>query len=159
MDTLRRIALALVVIGAVNWGLIGLFQFDLVATLFGGQTTALSRIIYALVGLSGLITLSYLFDPVREENMAPGELQFGTEFGDELTDVDQDIDSEFNSSDSQSSTENTVDDSEPSEAPTLEDAQTLTDGGSDTEEDTDPSFIPEGTREEIDESEYDYFNR
>ncbi|MFA6780318.1 MAG: DUF378 domain-containing protein, partial [Paludibacteraceae bacterium] len=48
MDTL---ALVLVIIGALNWGLIGLFSFDLVAALFGGQTALLSRIVYSLVGL------------------------------------------------------------------------------------------------------------
>ena len=46
---LDKIALALVIIGAANWGSIGLFQFDLVATLFGGQGALLSRIIYTLV--------------------------------------------------------------------------------------------------------------
>lgn len=44
----------LVIIGAINWGLIGFFQFDLVAAIFGGQAAILSRIIYALVGLAGL---------------------------------------------------------------------------------------------------------
>ncbi|WP_419761834.1 DUF378 domain-containing protein [Caldalkalibacillus salinus] len=56
-----RLALLLVVIGAINWGLIGLFQFDLVATLFGGQDSWLSRIIYSLVGLAGLYSISLLF--------------------------------------------------------------------------------------------------
>lgn len=58
MDTL---ALILVIIGALNWGLISLFQFDLVATLFGGSTTLLSRIVYGLVGLAGLYSISLLF--------------------------------------------------------------------------------------------------
>ena len=53
MKTLQRIALALVIIGAINWGLIGFFSFDLVASLFGGQDAFLSRVIYSLVGLSG----------------------------------------------------------------------------------------------------------
>lgn len=57
MDTL---ALLLVIIGALNWGLIGLFNFDLVATLFGGQTSFLSRIIYSLVGLAGLYSITFL---------------------------------------------------------------------------------------------------
>lgn len=57
MDTL---ALILVIVGALNWGLIGLFGFDLVATLFGGQEALLSRIVYALVGLSGLYAISFL---------------------------------------------------------------------------------------------------
>lgn len=51
-------ALTLVIIGAINWGLIGFFKFDLVATLFGGMDSLVSRIIYALVGLSGLYCVS-----------------------------------------------------------------------------------------------------
>ena len=43
------------IVGAVNWGLVGLFQFDLVAALLGGQTATLSRIVYTLVGLSGVV--------------------------------------------------------------------------------------------------------
>jgi len=58
VDTL---ALILVIIGALNWGLIGLFEFDLVAAIFGGQTSALSRIIYGLVGLAGLYSIKFLF--------------------------------------------------------------------------------------------------
>ena len=58
MDT---IALLLTIIGALNWGSIGIFQFDLVAWLFGGQTAAFSRVIYALVGLAGLWCISLLF--------------------------------------------------------------------------------------------------
>ncbi len=54
MKTLNILTLALVIIGALNWGLVGLFQFDLVAALFGGQDAALSRIVYSLVGLAGL---------------------------------------------------------------------------------------------------------
>ena len=56
-----RIALILVVIGALNWGIIGLFGMDLVAFICGGQMAALSRIIYALVGLGGLWSISLLF--------------------------------------------------------------------------------------------------
>ncbi|MDG0958778.1 DUF378 domain-containing protein, partial [Bacillus paranthracis] len=52
MSTLQRIALVFTVIGAVNWGLIGFFQFDLVAAIFGGQNSALARIIYGIVGIS-----------------------------------------------------------------------------------------------------------
>lgn len=58
MDTL---ALLLSIIGAVNWGLVGIFQFDLVAWLFGGQTAVVSRVIYTLVGLAGLWCVSLLF--------------------------------------------------------------------------------------------------
>ncbi|KGP72054.1 DUF378 domain-containing protein [Pontibacillus yanchengensis] len=68
MSTIQRIALLLVIIGAVNWGLIGLFQFDLVAALFGGgeQSGAFARVIYTLVGISGLINLGLLFKPSEE---------------------------------------------------------------------------------------------
>lgn len=48
------VAMILVIIGAINWGLIGFFQFDLVAAIFGGQSAVISRVIYALVGLAGL---------------------------------------------------------------------------------------------------------
>ena len=58
------IALALVIIGAVNWGLIGFFSFDLVKVLFGDMSL-LSRIVYALVGVAGLYSLSY-FGRIRE---------------------------------------------------------------------------------------------
>ena len=60
-----KIALALLVIGGLNWGLVGIFQFDLVAWLFGGQDAVLSRIIYALVGLAGLWCISVLFRRIR----------------------------------------------------------------------------------------------
>ena len=56
-----RIALILTVIGALNWGSIGLFQFDLVAWLGGGQTGLLSRIIYTVVALAGAWCISLLF--------------------------------------------------------------------------------------------------
>ena len=58
---LDRAALVLVIIGALNWGAVGLFGFDLVAFLCGGQTAALSRIVYALVGIAGLWCVSLLF--------------------------------------------------------------------------------------------------
>ena len=54
MRVINLATLVLVIVGALNWGLMGLFQIDLVATLFGGPRTALSRIVYVLVGLSGL---------------------------------------------------------------------------------------------------------
>ena len=63
MSGIQRAALVLTIIGALNWGLIGFFQFDLVASLFGGQDAFLSRIIYGLVGLAGLINLGLLFKP------------------------------------------------------------------------------------------------
>lgn len=54
MKTTHIVALVLVIIGAINWGLVGLFQFDLVAALFGGQDSPLSRIVYTIVGVAGL---------------------------------------------------------------------------------------------------------
>ena len=56
-----RIALILAVIGGINWGLVGLFRFDLVAYIFGGQGALISRIIYSLVGAAGLWCISMLF--------------------------------------------------------------------------------------------------
>ena len=56
MNTLYKIALAIAIIGCVNWGLVGLFNFNLVEFLFG-DATVLTRIVYALVAISGLITI------------------------------------------------------------------------------------------------------
>lgn len=56
-----RIALVLVIIGALNWGMVGLFGIDLVAFVFGGQIGVLARIIYSLVGIAGLWCVSLLF--------------------------------------------------------------------------------------------------
>ena len=61
----RRIALVLAVIGCLNWGLVGLFSFDLVAFIFGGQTAVVSRIVYALVGLAGIICIPAIFESRR----------------------------------------------------------------------------------------------
>ncbi|MBD9225522.1 MAG: DUF378 domain-containing protein [Clostridiales bacterium] len=67
MKILDRVALVLGIIGALNWGVVGLFRFDCVAFLFGGQTGAISRVIYALVGLAGLWCITMLFreDPAE----------------------------------------------------------------------------------------------
>ena len=54
-------ALVLAIIGAINWGIIGIFQFDVVAWIFGGQTGGFIRVIYTLVGLAGLWCISLLF--------------------------------------------------------------------------------------------------
>lgn len=61
MKIIDKIALILVIVGAVNWGLIGLFNFNLVKLLFGDMTL-MSRIVYSLVGISGLWTIKLLFD-------------------------------------------------------------------------------------------------
>ncbi|MPN32308.1 hypothetical protein SDC9_179786 [bioreactor metagenome] len=58
-----KFALILVIIGALNWGSIGIFGFDIVGTLFGGQTSTVSRIVFTLVGLAGIWCISLLFDP------------------------------------------------------------------------------------------------
>ncbi|MFC4404812.1 DUF378 domain-containing protein [Gracilibacillus xinjiangensis] len=65
---MKKLALVLVIIGALNWGLIGLFQFDLVATIFGGgsQEGVFARIIYTVVGIAGLISIAFLFDSNRD---------------------------------------------------------------------------------------------
>ncbi|MFL2104633.1 DUF378 domain-containing protein [Desemzia sp. FAM 23991] len=59
MKTLDSIALALLIVGGLNWLLVGLFEFDLVATLFGGQDTLLSKIVYIIVGLCALYCLKF----------------------------------------------------------------------------------------------------
>lgn len=58
---LDRISLILVIIGAINWGSIGLFQFDIVAWIFGGQGAIISRIIYTVIALAGIWCLSLFF--------------------------------------------------------------------------------------------------
>ena len=65
---LDKIALILAIIGGLNWGSIGLFRFDIVAALFGGQTSMVSRIIYALVGLAALWCISLLFRDIRSKD-------------------------------------------------------------------------------------------
>ena len=64
-----KLALILVIVGALNWGGVGLFGFDTVAFLFGGQLALLSRIIYGLVGLAGLWCITLLFR--TEDGRAP----------------------------------------------------------------------------------------
>lgn len=61
MMVLNKIALILVIIGALNWGLVGLFSFDLVAWISGGAGTVIARIIYVLVALAGVWCISLLF--------------------------------------------------------------------------------------------------
>ena len=60
-STLDKISLTFVIIGAINWLFVGLFQYDLVASILGGSSSALSRIIYSVVGLAGLFAISLLF--------------------------------------------------------------------------------------------------
>lgn len=91
MRTIHRIALVLVIIGAINWGLIGFFDYDLISSILG---EGFSRVIYALVGLSGLICLPLLFEPARDAEVDRGargyrNVNYGTEFGEEadFTDI------------------------------------------------------------------------
>ncbi len=66
-----NLALVLVIIGALNWGSIGLFGVDIIGTLFGGQLSMVSRIIYAIVGLAGLWSITLLFKeklPVKDRH-------------------------------------------------------------------------------------------
>lgn len=67
---LDKIALALTIVGAANWGLVGLFRFDLVAWIFGSQTAVMSRIIYTIIFLAGLWCISLFFrdTAARETN-------------------------------------------------------------------------------------------
>ena len=69
---LDRIALLLVIIGALNWGSIGLFQFDLVAWIGGGMDGLVARIIYTVVGLAAIWCVSLLF---RETDESVGEMR------------------------------------------------------------------------------------
>ena len=62
-----RISLLLVIIGALNWGSVALFQLDLVAYLFGGSDAMISRVVYALVALGGIWCISLLFRPREDE--------------------------------------------------------------------------------------------
>ncbi len=63
MNTFQKICLLLLIVGGINWGLIGILQFDLVGFLFGGQAAMLSRIVFALVGICAIISVSSLFMP------------------------------------------------------------------------------------------------
>ena len=61
MNILNKLFLSLLIVGGLNWGLIGLFQFDLVASIFGGMSSLVSRIVYTLVGISAVFCVSMLF--------------------------------------------------------------------------------------------------
>ena len=65
-STLNCIAHTLIIIGAINWGLIGFFGFDLVATIFGGTGALGSKIVYILVGICGLIGIKTLVDLIND---------------------------------------------------------------------------------------------
>lgn len=67
VKTIDWIALLLIVIGAINWGLVGFFQYDLVGSIFGGTSSLASRIVYAIVGIAGIYGLTF-FDAVTHSN-------------------------------------------------------------------------------------------
>ena len=62
MKTLQKIALVLIIIGALNWGMVGLFEIDIVASLFNGSDSIISRIIYIIIAIAGIINIGLLFD-------------------------------------------------------------------------------------------------
>lgn len=66
METLQKTCLVITIIGAINWLLIGVFDFDLVAFLFGTMSL-ITRIVYALVGIAGLINIGILFNHIEEK--------------------------------------------------------------------------------------------
>ena len=65
MQTLQKVALIFTIIGAINWGLIGIFDFNLVSAIFG-EASVLSRLIYTIVGITGLINIGLLFTNYRD---------------------------------------------------------------------------------------------
>lgn len=69
MKTLYNIMLTLVIIGAINWGVLGLFKMDLIGSIFGGMTSVISRIIFVLVGICGLGSIA-LYAPINNEELS-----------------------------------------------------------------------------------------
>ncbi|MDU4694317.1 MULTISPECIES: DUF378 domain-containing protein [Paenibacillus] len=69
MKTLNVVALTLLIVGGLNWLLIGLFQYDLVASIFGGQDSTLSRVIYTIVGICAIYAFKF-FNDVTEDEVA-----------------------------------------------------------------------------------------
>lgn len=66
METLQKVLLVITIIGAINWGLIGLLDFNLVAAIFG-EASLFSRIVYTLVGISGLVNIGILFNHIESK--------------------------------------------------------------------------------------------
>ena len=69
MKIFNSIILALVIVGAINWGCIGLFGLDLIGTLFGGMTSGISRVLFTIVGIAGIWAFSF-FTKVDDEETA-----------------------------------------------------------------------------------------
>lgn len=68
MKILQKIALALNIVGALNWGSVGLFQMDLVATLFNGSDSIIARVIYTIIAIAGIINIVLLLEPMNDRN-------------------------------------------------------------------------------------------
>ena len=69
MKILQKIALTLTIIGALNWGMVGLFQIDLVASLFNGSDSIISRVIYTIIAIAGIINIGLLLDPMDDDKI------------------------------------------------------------------------------------------
>ena len=67
MRILQKIALALTIIGAINWGMVGLFEIDLVASLFNGSESIISRVIYTIIAIAGIINICLLLEPIHND--------------------------------------------------------------------------------------------
>ena len=80
MMTATNIALILAIIGGINWGSIGLFQFDIVAWIFGGQDSVISRIIYTLVGIAAIWCISLLFRDDEDDRKKAEKPSFSDTF-------------------------------------------------------------------------------
>ena len=68
MHTVQKIALVFTILGALNWGLVGIFEYDLIASLFGGATSMMARIIYTLYAIAGIINIGILFEDFKSIN-------------------------------------------------------------------------------------------
>ena len=67
MKILQKICLFLTIVGALNWGMVGLFQMDLVANLFNGSDSMISRVIYTIIAVAGIINILLLLEPIHED--------------------------------------------------------------------------------------------
>lgn len=68
MRGLQIFSLLLTIIGAINWGFVGLFDFDLVASIFGGNDSTISMIIYIIIGIAGIINIGLLLEMIKESD-------------------------------------------------------------------------------------------
>ncbi|MFA5409505.1 MAG: DUF378 domain-containing protein [Bacilli bacterium] len=66
MRGLHIVALIFTIIGAINWGFVGLFNFDLVASLFGGANSTISIVVYCIIAIAGIINMGLLFEMIKE---------------------------------------------------------------------------------------------